>query len=259
VVSVTEFIVLHPYLFAGLPVLALLLVLSSFARDRDYRWTAMFSGFACVPCSVLAATHGDYWNPVRLGGFAYGVEDLIFTYTAGTAAWMAAALWVRNGWTVERSRTSAVRRMMPWGLCAVIDVALWQAGLDSMTAALAASLVLLACLVVRRPALWRLAVAGMVTFSAFYVAVLRLQFAAWPAFVRYWNPGGWWIRSLFGIPVGDVAWAAVFGAVWPLVIANALDIRFEGQPDGSREHDAQRSLRGLRAGTRGEAITGSKK
>lgn len=223
-----EFVKAHPYFFANLPVLVLVAVLPHLARDRDYARAAVFSGIACMPCSLLAVTHFiGYWHPVLLGGLRYGIEDLMFTYTVGTGAWMAAMLWSREDWTVgARSSGDAVVRMLPWGLVAVADVALWMAGLNSMTATLITSTALLLFLLGRRTSLWRLALAGLVTFTPFSIMLEKIEFAVWPNLATYWNPGGPWGTLVLGVPRGEVAWSAIFGALWPVVVASALDIRF---------------------------------
>jgi len=124
------------------------------------------------------------------------------------------------------SYRSAFFRLFPWALTTVASgMALWQAGLQHMTALLVSSSGLLLFLLVRRAALLRLALAGLVTFTPFYLLAVKLQFAAWPNYLSYWNAGGLWGTLVLGIPRGEIAWAAMFGAAWPVVIASALDIR----------------------------------
>jgi hypothetical protein len=108
-----------------------------------------------------------------------------------------------------------------------VYVGLWLAGMNCVTATLVVSVGLLILLLGRRISLWRLALAGLVTFTPIYLIEEKLQFAAWPNYLSYWNSGGLWGTLVLGIPLGEIAWAAVFGAVCPVVIASVLDITFD--------------------------------
>jgi hypothetical protein len=225
--GVLEFVKAHPYLFATLPLLVAVILLPQFAPNRDYRRAAVFSGLACLPGVLAEITYTEYWRPVLLGGFRCGIEDLIFSYSTGALAWLTASLWSLEGCTVGiPSFRIALLRSMPWVLATTAaDVGLWFAGLDRLTASLASSAGLLLFLLSRRVSLWSLALAGLISFTTVYMFVLKLSFAVWPNFVSYWNADAPWGTLVHGIPRGEIAWAAVFGAVWPVVIASVLDIR----------------------------------
>lgn len=227
IAAVVEYVKAHPYFFANLPLLALTAGLPRLFRHRDFARAAVFGGVACLPCSLLAATHfGAYWRPLLLGGLRFGIEDLAFAYSAGAAAWMAAAFCKRERCVVgDPSFRAAVRRMLPWGLALAADVALWLVGVDRMTATLISSAALLAFLLARRISLWSLALVGVAAFTPFYIVVVKAQFALWPNYASYWTAGGWG-KLVLGIPRGELAWAAMFGALWPVVVASALNIRF---------------------------------
>jgi len=89
--GVFQFVQGHPYLFANLPILAAVILVPRLATNRDFGRAAVFGGLACLPCSLAEITSGEYWHPVLLGGVRCGVEDLIFTYATGAAAWLFAA------------------------------------------------------------------------------------------------------------------------------------------------------------------------
>ncbi|MBI4873509.1 MAG: hypothetical protein HY822_02625 [Acidobacteria bacterium] len=213
----------HAYLLANLPLLAAVSLLLFRMRRSEYCRLALGSGVACLPCGLLAAMHnGEYWSPVRLGGFPIGIEDFIFTFTAGAAAWLAAA-------GPHRRRIVAGsgldRRVLLWGaVSAACGWALWRVGFDCMTSTLAAAGGLLLLLVARRIRLWPLALTGVAVFVPFYVAVVRIQFAFWPDYVLAWNQAGPWAARIWGIPAGEIAWAVSFAALWPMVVASALNV-----------------------------------
>jgi hypothetical protein len=219
----------HPYLFANLPLLALLLAITLFARRRDLARLALPSGFLCLPASVLALMHqGEYWRPNRLGGGPFGIEDLIFTFSAGMAAWYCAAWPQRAVALPDRIVTwRSVKRTLIWGTASgALAFVLWRGGLDCMSATVMAAIPLLAALLVWRRRLWRLAFTGMVCFVPVYIALVNIQLAIWPDYLRQWSSGGW-SRIILGMPVGEIAWAGAFGTVWPVLIASAFDIELE--------------------------------
>lgn len=226
--EVLEFVKIHPYLFANLPALAAVILLPRLAPNRDYRKAAVFSGLACLPCSLAEMTSGEYWHPVLVGGGHYGIESLIFTYVAGAAVWLTAALWNRDSCALGiRSFRMAFLRLLPSALTVTaVYGGLWLGGMECTTATLLSSVGFMMFLLGRRLSLWRLALTGIASFTPVYVLTVKMQFAAWPDYISYWNFGGTWGTMIWGIPRGEVAWAAMFGAAWPVVIASALDISF---------------------------------
>jgi hypothetical protein len=229
--SILDFVQVHPYLFANLPLLGLVLLLPRMTSNRDYERAAIFSGLACLPCSLAEATSAEYWHPMLLGGVHCGVESMIFTYSAGAAVWLLAALWKLENCTLGiRSFRTGFFHLSPWALSlTAVYVGLWLAGMNCVTATLVSSAGLLLFLLVRRLSLWRLALTGLICFTPAYMLELKFEFAAWPNYIAYWNAGGLWGTLVFGIPRGEIAWAAVFGAAYPVVIASAFDIRFDGR------------------------------
>lgn len=217
----------HAYFFANLPLFAVVCAILILGRRRPIVRLALHSGLAFLPCSLLALTDGEYWRPARLGGGHIGIEDPIFTFIAGAAVWLCAA-WGRRGNLTVPPRFPAGRvtgRLVLWQLPpGALLAALWLAGLDHMSATLLASIPLLMFLLSRRPELWILSGAGLASFVPVYWAVVRIQFAAFPAYPSQWNPHGPWAPTFLGLPAGELAWAAVFAAVWPVLIASVFEV-----------------------------------
>ncbi|MCX6620163.1 MAG: hypothetical protein NTY38_03625 [Acidobacteria bacterium] len=218
----------HTYFFANLPLFAVISIVLVLGRRRQLTRLALKSGLACLPCSVLAPIHEGYWLPVRLGGSSIGIEDLIFTFTTGAVVWLCAAWPYRRELRVP-SRLSAgglVKRILLWGLLSdLVLAALWLGGLDPMSATLLAAVPLLAILLARRRHLWAFACAGLACFVPFYFAAVRLQFAIFPDYSRQWNSEGPWAAQLLEVPLGEIAWAAAFAVLWPVVIASAFEVK----------------------------------
>jgi hypothetical protein len=214
----------HAYLFANLPLLALISGIAIRARRENLGAAALFSGVACLPASVLALMHeGGYWRPIRLGGGPLGIEDLVFAFTVGAAAWLCAAGPYRKLAAPGHIVTGqAVTRLLLWGAASsAAAFGLWRAGVDCMSATLAPAFLLLAALLARRAQLWPLAITGPAVFVPLYVVVVRVQLAVWPDYLLQWSRGGPWSGMVFGMPAGEIAWAAAFAAVWPVAIASA--------------------------------------
>jgi hypothetical protein len=95
-----------------------------------------------------------------------------------------------------------------------------------MSATLLACIPLLAILLVRRRQLWMLAGTGLALFVPFYFLVVRLQFAVFPGYPLQWNRQGPWAAAFLGVPAGELAWAAAFAILWPVMIASAFEVEF---------------------------------
>ncbi|MGA2572088.1 MAG: hypothetical protein ABSF23_16390 [Terracidiphilus sp.] len=226
--NVVDFIGGNPYLFSNFPILIVTSLIVWRSRRRDIARAAVFSGLACIPCSLAESTSAAYWHPKLLGGMSWGIESVQFTYVLGVAAWLIAAALQRQSCSIGiRGVAGVFRRFTPGALSVIVlYILLWQAGVNCVTATLISPLGFYLYQLLDRRSLWRLSLAGLAGFVPFYFVVIRVQFALWPNYISYWNKGGWG-TLVFGVPAGDLAWAALFGAVWPVAIAWALDVKFE--------------------------------
>jgi hypothetical protein len=217
----------YPYLFANLGVFAVLLAYLIRARRSAAARLAAASGLVCLPCSLLAFLHeGSYWRPARVGGGAFGVEDPMFSFTMGALVWLAASRLSQS--PPPLPVRAAARRFLIWGLPAIpVLLCLWLAGTDPMTATVAAGAALLAALLIRRPRMWKLAAGGVCRFLPAYVLLVRIQFAVWPDYALAWNPESAWSYPIVGMPVGEIAWAIVFAAMWPVLVASAFSVSLD--------------------------------
>ena len=223
-----EILKTYPYFFANLPLLFLFVILPMSLRSGKEVRIAFYGGIGCIPCSMAAPLYNqDYWQPVRLGHLPYGIEDLIFTYIAGTAIWMGVSWWHRDELVIgTASIPKAISRLLPAGVYSGVCLAVFHhAGMDPTTAVAIVGLALIALFLWRRRQLWRLSVAGSIIFPIFYISVVNLQFLLWPNYLRSWNSAGPWAGLFLGIPLGEVLWSVTFGALWPALVATALDIR----------------------------------
>jgi hypothetical protein len=89
-------------------------------------------------------------------------------------------------------------------------------------------------ILVLRARYWRLALAGGMAYLTLYLAILKCSWSAFPEFLSAWNWAGLCGVTVLGIPLEEIGWAAGYGAVWPLIMAYALQARME--PTGERRN-----------------------
>jgi hypothetical protein len=223
----TEALARYPYLFSNAPLALLAVGLAFVHRSGPWRRLAIAAGLACVPCCLLWRPFEDYWHPVVLVP-PLRIEDVAHLYWTGSAGWMAAALWLPREWAIGvRSGAVVLLRLSVLAGAVAVFVALWLAGANVMSAALSMQLLLLAALLWRRPGLWRLALGGTATMAPLYVSVVKVHFALWPGYVGCWSATRPWGALVWGVPVGELAWAVCFNAMWPVLVAWAFDVRLD--------------------------------
>jgi hypothetical protein len=175
---------------------------------------------------------------------------VLFTFVSGASVWMIATALTRQDCSIQaRSFAEVFRRMTPGALAVTaLFLLLLRLGVNCVTATILSPPGLLIFLLWRRRSLWTLSLAGLTGFTPFYTLLVKLQFAVWPNYLSYWNPGGTWGTLLFGVPRGEIAWAAIMGAAWPVAIASALNVRFAvpaAQVDLARNGRLQPETMGL--------------
>lgn len=189
-----------------------------------YRLTIR-SGWFGLPAGALAPFfEGSYWSPERLGGGVVGIEDGIISFAAAATTWYLVALrYPAPSSRGEGAAGMAGRLSVAGGAAVATFVAAWYLLADPMMAALVSCVVTTGGLLVLRPAHASVAAWGALTFAAAWFALVRLIFLVFPAFVEQWNPATIWGVRFAGVPLGEVAWAAAFGAFWSVVALYVFD------------------------------------
>jgi len=168
----------------------------------------------------------NYWTPPRLGGFRIGIEDFLISYAVGLMAWLVVALLWRRQLQVSLDWFLAFRRFLALAsLCYVTYLVMVQVNVNPMTALIVICVGLVAFLLCLKPGNWPLALTGSITFSLTWFAVCVIVFSLLPDFLLTWNLSGSWGWSLFGVPAGEIFWAAAFGAVLPLLTGYVFGVR----------------------------------
>lgn len=213
----------HPYLFSGL--LGLAVVFGGYIFAGNQRQAMVVSGLTLIPLAPLAVFHeAVYWSPTRLLGGPIGIEDVIFLFQAGTMTWLLSVWAFRHRIRVTLSVSQIARRAVALAALGVaLLLFLLSFGLDIMTSSLVGIMIVAVGVLIWRPSLWPLAPAGALAYSTFYLLFLNFSFWIWPDLISYWNPASAWSRLVLGIPVGELAFAVVLGAAYPICMGFYLD------------------------------------
>lgn len=204
-----------------MPCTIVLIVLSLTIRPAEYRKLTLWAGLICIPGSALALLHNLwYWQPVRLGGGPFGVEDIMFTFSVGALSCLLAAFPHRRRLKPDIQPLPCLKRFLLSGvLFGAFCLFLWLAGIKGLENTLTGGAAALAVLLFHRRDLIPLATTGFLLFSPVYLFIVKIQFMLWPDYVSQWNAGGFLGKILAGCPWGEIIFAALFGAGWPVYIA----------------------------------------
>ena len=220
----------YPYLFANVLWLGGLLLAVRSLPLASHRRLLVRLGLVIIPNCLFSLANHDYWDPVRVGGWILGPEDALFAFNVGAMGCLPAVWLYRHQLIVAEQPAPRVGRLLAVGIpaqCALL--VLFRMGRSSMTAAILALLMAVIALLVLRPELWRFSAAGGIGFTAIYCGIVKGVFWIWPEFVSCWRSTPPWGLLLFGIPLGEIAWAAGFGLFWPLFAGFVFDLRVRDQ------------------------------
>jgi hypothetical protein len=219
-----------PYLVWDLALIALF-CLCLLARQRQRR-AAVIAALIGAPLSIVSPLfRPEYWSPACIADLPVAIEDVLFSFAVAGIAWLIAVRPVEDRLTTDARLGRLAARYTAWST-AGLAVALvgWSLGLGIMTAFLVAMLVLGPFLLVRRPSLWPIAVAGGVGFGLFYTVGAILIIAAVPELGPQWTTSNLMGIDVRGLPIEEVLWAVGYGALFPLMLAHCFDARLRERP-----------------------------
>ena len=233
--TVPAFFTSYPYLFANLLTLVLLILCIKKTWKGGQGRIALLSGLMCIPFSLVSLLHeGQYWNPLRWGGGPFGAEDIRFCINAGILVlFLATGPFVRTI-TIDVTMRQLFRRyllvLLPGSGAFLI---LFLSHGPAMTGTLLIMITAVLIFIGIRHDNLPLSIRGVILFLPVYLILVGIEFAVWPSYIHSWSSPTIWDHPVLGIPAGEIAWAAAFGALWPLLVAYSLDIRgaSSGTPD----------------------------
>lgn len=217
----------HPYLLSSL--LGVPGVLIAFAAAGYLRTSVFIAGLVTTLYALpLASLDAPYWTPQRLGGFAVGVEDVIVSLSLGAGVWFAATLPFRKRVTIAGRWPDTLARFAGVGLGGLALSLLAQSIVPIYMPALLMVMIAMAFVLGwLRPDLLPPALASLVLYPAYYIAILYLSQALLPGFFDLWDGPELWGPRLFGLPIEEVAFVAMFSFTCPLVVGSVIDARFD--------------------------------
>ena len=217
----------YPYLFANILSVILIAVASKKLLSPQQNTLVFLGGLTsllCFPFTFLF--EGGYWAPVRLGGWALGIEDALCAYALGAMSWFATALFFGP---VSRDAISFLEIFKRYSAVAggsgIVFFTFYFLGVDIMSAYLLMCLIVGLVLFIRLRPLRKLALAGLWKFPILYLAIVKMYFLIWPNFVWQWNTSAPWGRLYFGLPLGEIAWAFGFAFYWPLFMGHVFKLK----------------------------------
>ena len=207
----------YPYLFANLIASGVILIALRFVPSSEHRRLALRLGLTLgLTCLLAPLFFRDYWNPARVLNWPVGIEDVLCAWNLGTAGCLPMLFLMRPKLTFgdESSRTRHWFIGVLLGLC--VFMALWVAGMSSMSSVIVAQFIAAAPLLALRLGWIKLCLANGAVFALTYCGAVRLFFWIWPDLISCWEQAPPWGTNLFGVPLGEFAWALSFGMTWPV-------------------------------------------
>lgn len=225
-----------PYLRASVVYLVLALGLARLTLSPRQARLTWWSGAVHLPAAFLAPTlEPGYWAPVRTGGVAFGFEDVAITLAVAVWSWYLVALRFDGRLGAPAPLATAFRRSLAPGAAVVgAYLAAWALGAEPMTALLAVCVLAAVALALGAPRRIALAGWGAAAMAAVWFVLVWVTYAAHPEFATQWNAAGPWGRSVAGVPLGEIVWAAAFGAFWPSFLAHVFAVSLGPPGAGGR-------------------------
>ena len=205
----------------------LALVLGYWALSHEQFRLMNFAGLANSTSGAFSYfLEYNYWTPPRLGGLRIGMEDFLISYGVGLLAWLVVALLWRGKLQICLDWFLAFKRFLALAaVCYATYLIMVWVSINPMTALIVICMALAAFLIYLKPGNWPLALTGSLAFSVTWFAVCVIIFQLLPDFLLTWNLSGSWGWFLFGVPAGEIIWAAAFGAVLPLLTGYVFGVR----------------------------------
>jgi len=229
----------YPYLVNN--VVGLLFCILGYAIIRKPGNLALVGGLGYVPLLPFSLVfEGQYWSPVRLGGWWLGIEDLINLFNLGFTVCLLASLPFRSTlWLAFQPRQILTRAATLGPMAAAVFLAFWLTGTDPITSNFAANSVMLILVLILRKDLWPLALSGFLVYGLFFFLWGKTNFLVWPDFLLQWNQDNFWGVRYLGLPIGEIGYGFSLGSFYPAYVAYCCNVRLR-----SRSHEDSRSRDG---------------
>jgi len=210
----------YPYLLGSLILLLIAILLFVFLpRHRELlAYAFLFS----IPSGLLSYLFVPaYWNPRFTFHYLSSPEDLMFSASTGTIACAIAFVSFGAQRTMRLDVRKALRRIAATLIAMLLTLEILLHSIfdatDVMRVVLATMALVGVYVLSRHRELLRLSVISATGFLLFYGVWLgSLKLTIWPHLLEAWNPAAQLPFLILGLPAFELAWAFLFGAVWPV-------------------------------------------
>jgi len=201
-----------------------LLLIYLFPRQRRFM---ILSGIFSVPFALFSVVFiPEYWNPEKIGGLIIGIEDILFSYATGCIVWIIASLISKLNFNFNFRLSSVLKRYFLVTCSGIfLGLLLWTSNMYIMTATIIVITIVGVVLLVYYKKLWFFLLSGALGFTIFYMVSIYLILSFWPRFIFQWSSGCLSGIVVFEIPLEEIIWAFVFGAVWPIFFVFIADLK----------------------------------
>jgi len=191
------------------------------------RMIVIVSGLISIPCfPFLVFFENNYWVQNRLGGWVLGIEDAICSFVVAAMVWLVIAALFRNRISDKISTDGAFHRYIAFaGISVGLFLIFFYMKMLPMTALVLSNLIVWIILLFLRRDLLLFSLAGMTAYGFVHFFLMKTCFFIIPRAILSWNFETVWGTLIFGVPLGEITWAMVYGAFWSLFIAHSLGIR----------------------------------
>ncbi len=220
---------LLPYAFiiSSVVYLSVTLILARLTLQPVQFRLMIYTGALNATCGAFSYFLEDnYWTPARIGGLIIGIEDLLIAVAVGMIPWYLVALIWQKRMAIDLRWPIALKRIAVIMFSAYLTYLIGMlTDVDPMAMMLAVCASLTMVILALRPDSWPLAATGFIVFGLIWFLLVEITFAALPGFIQQWNLESRWGRPILGVPVGEIVWALIFGALIPLLTAFVFDVR----------------------------------
>lgn len=215
----------YKYFYATL--LGLLPLCVALGLAGGLRRTATVAGIILALASPLSVlSERVYWTPTRVMGGGWGIEDVIFCFHTGAMSWLCAVWPWTHRLEIGRMNLAAARRLLAVCIAATAVLgSLLAAKVPIMFAFIVTQAVTAGVLLALHPSYWRLAVSGIVVFSAYYFFLLGMWSLLMPNFMTMWDGTQIIDAALLSVPLEEYLWVASISVGFPLTVAFTLGAR----------------------------------
>lgn len=193
----------------------------------------LIGGLALVPFSLCSVLHEDaYWSARRLGGLAWGIEDILFTFSVGSLIAGIGARVFQLPAMDHLDRQSFLKKYLFIGLTGMaLAMLLTKAGMDIMLATITTQIAMIVVLTLKDASISGRSLTTALVYTCYYTLMIAVFFFLFPNFETYWRGTDLWPVKVAGIPLEEIVWVFTFSWSWILILLFCLGAEYQKRGD----------------------------